>query len=457
MRSWIPLALALVAIATPGAAPRLTAEEWSEERLIAGHLCEGEDGLARIGRPIAYLGMYGRMAVIYEQRLSPELARRFAPLVNRIAAFRSNPEPEYYFEQFLGRPAARIEDVPRIQVCMEATTRLIKNMTDAGHDAPGLLDGSHIIYSIDTARLLYAESVTEEWLRAWRDLDQSLRDVVRLSLAEAGAEKRTQLEVTIERGSQALQVMVRAGIPDGFGDLVRRIEPTARAVRIFQREKTRRWGGVLESHARCLGLTPRTPFPPLGAAWPLLAWAAEADSPEELIKRVHKAGGEAALEEEILSFRDMRPARGGGQASYTRPVRVWQAADLSPADFERLRREAREKLAEKTAEGPPPWAGEPVKETEVAELGAVVSAAPADVLTANLVLAGMVIDRTLPGGSPFGLEPGDLIPAYDSVYSLVMWPHPTKHSVRLLVDRAKREAKLEVFRRGKRVTLARRK
>ncbi len=243
----------------------VSAQEWVTDFLkkpinktITGFLCEGENDIVRIGEPIAYLGMFGTMNWIIEERLSENHAKQLKPFINRIKALRKSLDPDYYYNNYLRADSDDCKEVPTILVSMKVKMRLKKWLRRSDKS---VYSSPHSIYKIYSAKLINAELLSETWLKAWRRLDQSLREIVAISLKEPTEEKREKLARAIEKGSKALNIMYNQKVSKRFRDLVHKIEPKAEAVRTFQKDKMDWWGRLFEKFINILRIKPETPIP----------------------------------------------------------------------------------------------------------------------------------------------------------------------------------------------------
>jgi hypothetical protein len=192
---------------------------------------------------------------------------------------------------------------------------------------------------------------------------------------------------------------------------VKRIEPEARLVHGFSRRIAGEWGGWLwKCAAAAVGVEPPARFRGERGLPSGLEILVASSGPADFIASVRKTRGEAGLEERLLYSNTLK-----------RVVFAWEIGEM-PADlFAKLREEAVKAVEDRKA-----WEArrrKPEAEPDVWEMppwGVRLRKAKADDLARALAIRGTVVEEVLPGGSPLGLERGDLIVDYDGIYDIVM-------------------------------------
>lgn len=405
----LPSILLLVsALLTHGQAAAGDAGEKHETSVtLNGYLYAEKDGRICVGRyGTPHLGMVGHRGGRVEYRLSPELATKLAPLVNKPR------EPVDREEQ-----RRTFAFIAPIRVCLATKARLIKGPA-SGWERIESPNGGHSLrtadrtYEIVSARLLHAELLPPEWPAAWARLDQALEEIASASLMAPTEEKRTRLLAAIEKGSAALDAMARAKAGEDFRALVHKIDPRARVVSRFRRLEPARWEKELRDYVTRLRVNPKTPLPP--APFDLeystrLAMLAASESAGALLAEIKESCPPETLEAGILYSGDP-----------DRVVYFWELADMPAQRFDALRKEAQGRIEERRrwAEREKPASA---KGTAVISwLRARVRMVNDDEMAEKLILSGIVIERLLPHPSNAGLKVGDIVLNYKNVYDLVM-------------------------------------
>lgn len=182
-------------------------------------------------------------------------------------------------------------------------------------------------------------------------------------------------------------------------------------VRIYQRRIEAEWGGHLRQYAAKLRIAPRTPMPPEPKPCPVVELLAQSGSAAELLAKIKQSWPEETLEQRLIY-----------SGALKRTVYVWQVKDLTPAEFERLRGEAKEQLKRlgRNARAEQPLEPPGEASQTLAEWGVVVRPAGADLLAEKGILGGTLVERLLPDGPAVGLQAGDVIIDYWDVYDLAM-------------------------------------
>ena len=392
------------------------ADEKTEERLFTGFLYQGSDGKVWHGEEMATLGMWGTAGGVTEFCVSPDLATRFAPLVNHIGDVRDRRRIFSYTE-FLGG-GATLEQTPTILVRFRGRYRLVKE------EKHGDWSGDRT-YEITAATLESAELLPKPWMTAWPDLDRALVKIVETSLAAPGEEKKRQIVAAVESASVALNGMATVEVADEWQATVRRVEATARAVGSFRRRQLAgEWRRQLENAVARFRIQPKTPLPAKAATPPLLDALVAAETPQEFLANVKRSCPAWAVEEVILY-----------SPSSKRMVYVWQVEDFTPAEFKQLREEAKTRLEERKNERPATRPA-PLKRLEIPTLSLTVALPADDLIAERLVLSGVLIESVLPAGEKTGLKAGDLVLDYATLYDVVMGPYGSGDALKDFAARA---------------------
>jgi len=406
-------------------------------------LYRGADGKAYVGHPLVSLGMIGVCGNPPQYYLSSTLAERLAPLVNVLD---DTPEkPEFWW---WGLPSPKDQNKPLVLLHVEtkAELRQAEVMPDFDSSRAVPDHGSPAIYEITSAKLVYAEFISPEWRTAWDSLDESLETVVAVSRMVHGNQKPEHLAEAIEAASQAYTTMVKQDVHDQWRKDVMQIEPAARVVRLFQREvesaEPWQWGGQLSSYVRTLRIEPTTPLPSLPAPCPKLELLAKSPSAADLIRAIRESWPEETLDERLIFSKDL-----------DRTVFVWQVVDLTPAQFDSLRKQAKKELARRQEESTKPSPPSPKEAFSVSEWNVKLRPADDRILTEKGLLRATVVSEVTGDGSRIGLQKGDLLIDYERVYDLVMGAYAPFSPARQLANKARYGGELKVIRGNRLLTI----
>lgn len=297
-----------------------------------------EDGSVWLSQPLVALGMIGVGANTPMYRLNDDLARQLAPLVNRFSGVESR---EFYWWHHV--PHGRGPSDPTILVTVIIQHHKVAGEGDEDEKAtskPMRRRGS--IRQIDAAEILQVEIVPRSWLDAWDTLDKVLKETVDISKNAPGTDKRARLTDVIQRGGEALGIMLKAVPTDKQIQDVHAVVPKARVVKTFQRRVEREWGGRLRQFASSLAIQPPKPLPPdteRCSSMDRIKLLLESDTPAAFIAIVKQLCSSEALDE-MLTFSMLRGIVKGG--SYmSQPIYVWQVERMPLSDFEALCEEIR--------------------------------------------------------------------------------------------------------------------
>jgi hypothetical protein len=378
-------------------------DEQAVARDFDGFLFRGKDGAVRVGDFIVTLGMWGTSGGITEYRLSPPLAEAFAPLVNKETTVPDRRLIAAY-DDFLG------PNPPTILIGFRGHCVLIKKTehrmkSPEGEVAIGAADET---YEVRDAQLVWVEFLSPEWLASWRALHEALTEIVNVSLTPPGDEKTARLSAAIEKGSRAANAMTRPAVTDEARAIVRRIEPKARVVTMFQRGySVTQWRNLLEQYAARLGIASSTLLPPRPPEYDLRNALAQSQSPQAFMAAVRKAWPEEALEGTAAYVRD-----------WGRRVYGWEVADLNPQQFAVVRGRVQEYL--KARPPVPPPEQKPKASESVPEWGVVLGEVPAPLLAEKKILSGVLVEKAPDKAPASGLQADDIILNYRSIYDTVM-------------------------------------
>jgi hypothetical protein len=430
------LAVMTVLCAT-AAAMGSAAEEakYEQRRFTDCFLYEGAGGHVWASQPLVSLGMIG-VGPAPPVRLSPTLAEKYRPLVSQLD--KAPDVPDFWYWAF---PRARGQQ-PIILLHLEAKTQEGGGPVSGGEKKESYRGGTP--REIVECRLICAEFVWPSWRAAWDRLNEGLKQIVAVSRTAPVAERRRRLAEVIETSSRALSEMTKTRVDEQFREILGKIEPTARVVRIYQRRIEAEWGGHLRQYVATLRIAPRTPLPPEPKKCPVVELLARSGSAEELLATIKRSWPEETLEEPLIYSKALK-----------RTVFVWQVTDLTPAEFETLRGEAKEQLERlgrnARAEQPPQPSGESPQ--TIPQFGVVLRPAGADLLAEKCILGGTLVDRLLPEGPGIGLQAGDVIIDYWDGYDLAMHRFPTLYAMTQLRRVARQGGELKVLRGERIVTL----
>lgn len=429
--------LLLAAIGTPNSAAR-AAENVTQRTFSECFLYRLNDGAVYIGQPLVSLGMIGVMAYPPEYYLSPALAERFAPLVNDLE--KTPDQPDFWW---WGMPKPKNENKPMVLVRLDVKAELRKPRASRGPE-----DGSAAVHEITSAKLIYAEFISPEWRTAWDSLNANLTKIVDVSRTAPGDGKMKCLAQTIESASRALGTMVEQDIRESWRKDLRRIEPSARVVRLFQRRVEGsgigEWGGQLKNYVATLEIQPRTPLPAQTPPCPKIELLAKSASAKELLETIRRSWPEAVLDESLIYSKELE-----------RIVHVWQIEDLTAAQFESLRKQAREELARRETQqiAHDASASSDGDGVVISEWNVTLRPADPALLAEKGLLRGTIVSETSDDGSRVGLLKGDVIVDYASMYDLVMGRFAHFGPAKQLANKARYGGKLEVLRGDRLITL----
>jgi hypothetical protein len=404
-------------------------ENGLKERWFDDCLLREVDGRIWLQKPMVYLGMWGVMATP-PFCLSEDLATRFAPLVSNVTSVDEQPARRFYSSERV----LREQKGHLILVSIKAQMRPVDDRQPEEVD-PTRGPVWPEYYEVVNVRMLSVEFVSAEWIEAWRRVDEALEEIVTESQTAPSDEKRKRLAVAIEKGSSALNAMVKAKPSDDFRALVGKVDPDARLVQIFARGVTYRWQDWLERFAARLGIKPHTSLPPRPKRWMAFEVLAESKSRAAFSSALEKIEREN-LDRVVFWCNTLQ-----------RKLCVWDIGNLTEAEFEKVKAEAREVLpklrAGKERLDKPPDASQ--RET-VKEFGLVLRSASAELLAKNLILSGIEVESISAEHADVGLRAADIIIDYNRVYGVVMGWYSFSQRTRQLANRMKRGYKPRIIR-----------
>lgn len=375
------------------------AEGKDEPRTLDGFLYAGSDGYMWFGEPIATLGMWATGGPVPEYRLNQTLAKRFDRLVNQVGV-----APARFLDfRSCWRDSPTIEKMPTVLMRIRGGCRLVGIKRNAKY-----LFLEKQTCEVTSAQLIQVEFLSREWLAAWRQLDRALDDIVIASLTVPTKEKRASLVKAIDKGAKAMVQMRRVKVTSISRRLVKRIDPKARVVALFQRHGPSQWRKHLREYIVRLRINPSTPLSPEPREYPFLKMLAQSRSAGGFVRSVRVWYAEEALDEVVLYSYDLQ-----------RPIHAWEVAELTPAQFTAARAEAKSRLEEEKKDRKP-FTPALSKRKTVTELGVIVSCLSSELMAEKMVLDGLLVDKVLPGGSKHGLRVGDIILTYRTVYDIAM-------------------------------------
>jgi hypothetical protein len=432
--------LALVASMAAGAQAGEQDEKVRRKTLDECLLYRGPEDGVWLGKPLVALGMIGVAGSPPAYRLSPALTEKLRLLVNTLDAPPKTPELWIW-----GLPKTSDAKTPLVLVSLgfEAHLRKSTKLRFPGPPDEPPLEMSQPEYEIVSAEIASVEFLGPRWRHAWEELDRAMKDVVAVSRTPPCEEKRKLLLEALERASLALGTMATTAVDPESRRAVASIERRVRVVRSYQRDIERQWGGQLREFAARLGLAPATPFPPERKPCPKVELLAASGSPAEFLGKIKRDWSDDVLDERLMW-------RGGHQRGF---VYVWQVEGMAEEAFGNLRRQAAEELARVKREPPHPADGPPVPPSGVPmeAWGVVLKPAGAALLAEKMLLEGTVVEKALPNAPDAGLQAGDVILSYTSVYDVAMaraFP-----PVRRLQNMARYGGKLDVLRADRLITV----
>jgi hypothetical protein len=396
------------------------------ERTFSGcYLYLDSKGQIWIAAPLVALGMIG-VEETPPHRLASEPARRLAPLVDQGALLPADRKP-YYWSSISHRPA----DVrPRILVAFEGT---VAPAADPSRSYP--FGGPREVTDV---ALQSVEFISPAWLSAWHELDAAIHTIVKVSRDAPGEEKRKALTRVVEQGTAAVQAMAPAQVSAEQRELVRKIDPEVKITRNWQEYVERQWVGEFTRYVRRLQIAPPAPLPDKPD------WRAFGCSVDEFLATSESA---EAFAEKVKSC----PTGTLEQAtiySKGRSVGAWEMATLPAWYFDKLRAEAKERVANEANKREQP--GRDLRE----KWGIVLAPVDSDTLAEKLILRGALVSEVLSGHEGFGLQNGDIIVDYGSAYDVVMGGDGLQALNSRLASELRRGGELRVLRRDRMLTVA---
>ena len=389
------------------------------------HLVKDADGLLVVSKAVAELGMsFGLGFYGGDIRLTPELSKKLMPLAHTTG----DPSSDFCgirlfaFKSYL-KGSVALERVPRILVSGRLRWSLAEGKPKEGQqDSPS----SHRSHRVGSVRISHVEFLPEGWLKACRELDQVLEEIVIASLAAPSEEKRRKLAAAIEKGSKALNAMAATGKAEDTEEqrrLVNGVAPKSRIVNIFKDRTRGRWGGEFRRYVSLLRIQPKATLPAEPAACPLLKLLLEAESAQSFAERVRADCSENALDVPLFYVGKLR-----------RVLHGWQVPELNPEELRAVRKQAAfaMKKRERASKSPEPY----VKETHKASrlvVRTLTQDLDADLMAERMILGGLLVEKLLPGEPDWGLREGDVILDYRCVYELATQRQFAKMNLGLLL------------------------
>ncbi|GMU22298.1 MAG: hypothetical protein AMXMBFR13_23840 [Phycisphaerae bacterium] len=407
--------------------------ELRERAFGGGYLYPDDKGQIWIGAPLEALGMIG-VPETPPHRLAAKPARRLAPLVDEGARLPAGRAP-YYWSSISHLPA----DVrPRVLVTFEG------EIAPAGTDSNPATDQSSFRRFneprvITDVALQSVEFISPEWLSAWHELDTAIHTIVKASLDGPSEEKRKALTHVVEQGTAAVHTMTGAQASAEQRELVRKIDPEAKIGRNWQEYVERQWIGEFTRYVKSLRIAPPAPLPDKPD------WRAFGCSVDELLAASESA---QAFTEKVKASCPPETLDRATIYSKSRGVGAWEMATLPAWYFEKLRAEAKERVANEANKREQP--GRDLRE----KWGLVLAPVDSDTLAEKLILRGALVSEVLSGHESFGLKAGDIIVDYDSPYDMVMAGDERYASQARLARLASRGGELRVLRRDRMLTVA---
>lgn len=429
-------------------------QQYETQRFASCFLFQDAADVVWVGHPHLSLGMVSVQAGGPLYRLSPALAEKLAPLVTKIDKVPAGPDNHWI--QHLPQVAGEGKSVVLLR--FQAKTRLFQTRASDDAKTGSLLDGisgvpvgepqalkpGQEIYEIVSVRLVSTEFLTSPWRREWDSLDAGLKEIVAATRTAPGEAKKKRLAEAIEKSSRSLHAMVKTTVDAGHRDTVGKIDPKARAVRIYQRGIARQWGDQLRAYVARLRITPDTPLPSKPKECPALELFAASATPAGFARQIKQSWPDEAFEEGVMY-----------SPSEERILYAWQVEGLTQTQFEALRGQAKDQLERRarnprldaqTARGDdPPWA--------LRQWGVVLRPAGENLLAEKLLLRATLVEKVLDEDQEAGLQAGDLIIDYKRVYELVMGTHPGFSPMTALANKARYGGKLEVLRGDRIITI----
>ncbi|MHC4474887.1 MAG: hypothetical protein ACYTEL_04535 [Planctomycetota bacterium] len=360
--------------------------------------------------------------------LSEDLARRFALLVSDVVGDEERTSTDFYAD---GMPGLRPRAKELVLVGLEAKMRLHGDRSEEITHRPR--SGSpRAFYEIVAAKMTAVESVSKEWIQAWRSLDEALKEIVSVSLKTPADAKRNAITEAVDKGSMALDAMGKMAISDDFRKLVSKVEPEAQVARGFQKRVAGQWQDQLAKCIKRLGIEPKTPLPKRLDWHTGLKLLTKSESPAKFMSEIKGSYPADALKQNLIYSEAME-----------KTVYVRQIEGMSQAEFKRIRAEAKKKQQEYRA----------LEDRPVEQWGVVLRRAPAELSTEKLILRGAVVEKVVTEQGSIGLETGDIIIDYESIYDFVMGDLDFARSMQQLANRVKRGRKLRVLRGDRIITI----
>jgi hypothetical protein len=413
----------------------ITNEGELEERLHNDCILREVDGRIWLQHQIVYLGMVGVMATP-PFCLSEDLAIKFRPLVSKLTSSDEQLERRYHsFDRVFRKQKGHL-----ILVSMYAGMRAIYDEQVEEIDRARRTVRPEY-YEIVEAEMVTAEFVGEDWIEAWRTVDEALQEIVTESQGAPGKEKRKHLAMAVEKGNSALNAMIRAKPSDNFQTLVGKVDPNARIAQAFARAVTYRWQEWLEKFSTRLGIKINNPLPEKAKLWIALEVLADSKSLAEF-----KSAKERIPQESL----DLLYGFDLGQK-----VRALEIGHTKDYKFETLRASAKELLpavreSEERSDSPT----ETTQKETIEEFGLVLRPVEETVLAEKQILLGLEVVNISAEHGIIGVKVGDIIIYYRRVNDVVMSWHNLSWQTRILTNRIRQGNKLPIIRGNRIINLA---
>jgi len=365
---------------------------------------------------MVFLGMVG-VGDYRDYCFSKSLANKYAPLVSNVVNERGRS-----FYTF---------DMPRLHegadkfVLLRLETKMRALEVDTSALDSSTLEPVARKYEIVSARLNTVECVTKEWIEAWRRLDESLKQVVSVSLTTPADTKRKSLAEAVDKASEVLHVMSKMEVSGDFRKLVSEIEPEALIGRAFQKRVADCWQDQLAKCSKRLGIEPKTPLPKRLYRNTGLELLVKSTSPGNFMSAIRGSYPPETMKQLLIYSETLKEN-----------VYVAQIERMSQADFETIRSDAKKQQEQYRQ----------LTDKRVEQWDAVLRRAPAALLAEKLILRGAVVDKVVSRQGGIGLKPADIVIDYESIYDFVMGDVDFARSMQMLANRLKQGRNLRVLR-----------
>jgi hypothetical protein len=402
-------------------------------REFSGCFLQEADGRVWLREPLLYLGMVG-VGSTPPFCLNRQMGEKFAPFITDVNNKDTADWEGYYM---FGIP--KLNDSKKPLILLRLKTKMLPR--EYKKQEPDE-EAQPSYYEIISADLVWAECIRGEWIKEYEKLNNALNDIVSVSLSATGVQKRERLAKIIETGSAALNAMSKLKTADNFKSPVKRISPYGRIVYTFELSVIYQWQGWFEECLGRLKISPEHPLPK--KLWlsqeQALKMLVDSNSVQDFLSKIKSSWPEQVLGKELIWSNRLQ-----------HDVYLWDIENFNENEFASIRNEAKSSLSyiEKNKQKKQAK----LSKMEIQELAVEVRQADPNILSKNLILRGLVVERILPDKGGIGLKVGDIILDYRNIYEVVMGDFNLESSVQQLLRPLRQRHQLYVLRGDNIITI----